>query len=248
VKLDREPCRVHDAPCAVGVGSNGAQPDADHADNLDGDAPVYQIVNGKHGCSRMPSVNNCDWITEPPIEEVTGREAASYARTMKGNITEWGTGYTEPKERVSGVPTKLILDHSCDMCDVVWRMDAAGPRRFIYLITGSPVGIVVYTDLEKQAYVDQPVTHPAAEFAGSIMLEFVFNKRLSEGKTDQLSLSPQWAENVAAYAALGFSGDRTRMRLDPSNSGGKWKLSSGKWRYVSSRPMGPLYAGTQRTA
>jgi hypothetical protein len=196
----------------------------------------------------MPSEYQYGWITDPPIQEVNARTAAQYAKTLKENITDWGKGYTEPKERMSGVPTKLVLEHSCKMCDVVWQSDGAGPRRFVYLISGSPVGIVVYMDSDQHAYVDQLVTHPAAEFAGSIMLEFVLNQRISDGRTALLSLSPQWPENVAPYTALGFTGGRDRMKLNPAESGGKWVTTSGKWRYVSSRPMGALYAGTQLKA
>jgi hypothetical protein len=184
------------------------------------------------------------WVTEAPIRKVKG-SAGSLAARLKKNVQEWIKGYTAPVGRVPGVPGEAQIEGTLDMCDYIVSY-GSDRDAFVYEICGEPVAILVLgPQSDDSTYISDIVTHPAAEFAGSIVLEFVLTRAARKGRQPVITLWAYDDNAVAAYLGLGFVSvkEPQDMMLDARTSP-KWRNVSGTWKYVSSRPMGPKYLQT----
>jgi hypothetical protein len=197
----------------------------------------------------MPKYN-FTWVTEAPIRNVSKRAAKQLAVRLKANVEDWIKGYAPPADRIAGIPTQPQIDGTLGMCDYVAKhtADSNDMDGYVYEICGAPVAIMILGSADNDyTYVDDLVTHPAAEFAGSIMLEYALTLAAKQGWNPVLQLWAYDQNALAAYRALGFeripNEEEQSLQLDARKSA-KWKETNGEWKYVSSRAMGPDYLKT----
>lgn len=195
------------------------------------------------------------WVNEAPIEVLTvftpGRDIRLRlcAEQLKAAVEAWRGDLAppDPGPEGAGVPRANVIQNAIDMCDTIagaslGRNEVAA----IYPIAGLPVGLMIL-DLGI-SYVSDVVVHPGVVFGGPIMMEWALNELHRRGQPETLQL---WAlddspELLGAYAGMGFVslGAPQSLQLDPAQSD-KWQHVGVDWRYVSRRPMGPLYASTR---
>jgi hypothetical protein len=200
----------------------------------------------------MPEYNYT-WVTEAPIRQIAPARATKLAQTLGDNVKDWIAGYTPGADRKSGIPTQAQIDGTLKMCDVVRSGSYRGNEEaFVYEICGAPVAIlVVTTNKEGWEYVDALVTHPAADFAGSIMMEFVLTRAAKASRPPVLKLMPFDGNATEAFKGMGFVADGMtgRLKLDLRQPNEKWnEVGKGEWKFASARAPGPKYAQTVAAA
>lgn len=209
------------------------------------------------------------WITDPPIVELplggTGRQAdmERYADELRADIEGWRTGLAAPvlTSEGTGVPKPGTIERALDMCGTIRGATLEDNEiLFVYPIAGRPVGIMIFdpqlgTDDKGKdcGYVCDVVVHPGVDFGGAIMLEYALNYLRKNHISEALNL---WAlddsaELLGAYSGFGFEQNakkpgKQNLWLLPETKPAKWGCTASGWRYKSSRPMGPLYAKTDK--
>jgi hypothetical protein len=196
----------------------------------------------------MPEYN-FTWVNEAPITPVSTTRATTLAKTLGNNVKNWLEHFTPGADRKSGIPTQAQIDGTTEMCDVIWRSQYRGKEEaFAYEICGAPVAIlVVTTNQEGWEYVDALVTHPAADFAGSIMIEFVLTRAAKASRQPVVKLMPLTKNSVEAFKGMGFveDGMTGRLKLDPREASDKWKeVGKNEWKFLSRRSNGAKYLET----
>jgi hypothetical protein len=196
------------------------------------------------------SEDDFTWGTEAPVEEIELADACRKALELKAYVEQWRKDHRTEKERTPGAPTEAQIQATLGMCDVIRQTARSGQTAFLYEICGVPAGIVVLGKSDGYEHVDSLVTHPAAAFAASIMLEFLLTRAAKAGRPPVIRLSWHYQSSKDAFEAFGFvvkDEFRCHMALDARQSK-EWTLTDGAWKYVSSRPTGPEYAMTQKLA
>lgn len=199
----------------------------------------------------MPDFNYT-WVTEPPIDVSKGEEvkilSRPYAERLLANIKDYEGGFIAP-EGLSSLSSDN-LTNAKTMCAPFLKENIKENRILCtYLLTGQPVCLMFLTLKADYVFVNDVVVHPAAEFGGSIMIEFAVNYGVENGKRPCLELSPLNATSAGFYRGMGFDqhpNNANLMKLDLNQAPDKWQELAGKWRYNSSRNPGPMYAKTSR--
>lgn len=194
---------------------------------------------------------NYTWVTDPPIRVYAGATAKrltrAYGERLLANIQDYRTDLTAPPELRSLSPDNI--DNAETMCDLFIKADIEENQVLcVYSLTGQPVCLMILTLFSDDLYLDDLLVHPAAEFGGSIMIEFAINYGVQQKKHPYIQLSALNDTAAGFYRGMGFTpiaDSTTRMELDLRKPSAKWERLAGKWRYSSSRDPGPMYVRTE---
>jgi hypothetical protein len=184
------------------------------------------------------------WVNEAPIVQVERKIANRKAAELRSNVKNWVEHYTPGKDRESRIPTQAQIDGTVTLCGLI--ESAMEGDAFLYEICGAPVAIMIVSQSKAYEHLDHIVTHPAADFAGSIMLERLLSLAAKAGREPTIRLMPLDANAKEAFAGLGFVADGDwHMKLVARDSP-KWtEVGKNEWKFVSRRQPGPLYASTK---
>ncbi len=176
------------------------------------------------------------WITDPPIRHVAPEHVAEVVRRFRASLASWGLvpGATPLTQRINSHAhgASFIADL------IVAQLERHRPV-FEYHLGGQTVALL-QLDLDGGVIeIKNLATHPGAEEAGGIMVEYALNRiahynaQGAEFDEGRLYLESYNADSTAAYEALDFvvdSGDE--MSLD-ANASGKWVKIHGAWKLAS---------------
>jgi len=195
----------------------------------------------------MPDFNYT-WATTPPIVVYEGNAANAWARKygsqMLGYIRDYRTGLPDQPE-FTGLSHENI-DNAEIMCDKFIGADLEDSEILcVYKLAGSPIALMILTIFSNDLYISDLIVHPAAEFGGSIMIEFGVNYCAVAERPPVLTLWALDETALGSYLGMGFVSNTEKprsMTLDLTTPKDKWENFRGQWRYSSSRAPGPMYA------
>ncbi len=187
------------------------------------------------------------WVTEPPISfsegDQAGAKAERHVKEIKASIEDYWEDLIAPEEMHS--LSDANFNNALDMCTEFGRYSVGeGQIYCAYKLGKNPAAMMIFELQEDLAFIRKLLVHPAAEFGGSIMVEYAVNFAVKNGIRPFVALTALNDFAAQSYWGMGFVDPvegESRMELDLTTWKEKWRNLSGRWRYFSSRNPGPQY-------
>lgn len=189
--------------------------------------------------AETPGKLDYSWIDTPPVVHVPNDQVPSRVAAFRASLKEWGSvgGGTALAERLDSHAGGAdfiagLLENAVDHTRLV----------FEYRLAGAPAGLLMLEVSGGAMEIKNLATHPGAENAGGILIEFALNcvQRINSSRPSYppgvLVLESYNAASTAAYQALGFRTEGREMVLEAAKSA-LWELVGEQWKLKKFKAM-----------
>jgi hypothetical protein len=174
------------------------------------------------------------WINQAPIRKVDQSEVEGIAKTLRGQIKDWGEGsQTWDTARRYDINKQGALK----LLRTIIKVSGGSDFNYVYEYGGMVLGLLLGIAMPDYLSVHYLLVHPGTEGGGAILLEFAVNLSYSEHTGGKVMLASLNQNSSDFYLRMGFERAEPAdtdgggaMFLDPATRLDLWvQHASGEW-------------------